>query len=325
RVDGKFKPIYYASKTLNNAQEHYSTTKKELLAVVFAFDIFRPYLILSKTVVYTDHSALKDLFNKQDAKPYVYDGFCYYNGLISKLKTENLAADHLSRLENPHIEILTEREIVDGFLNEHLMILKAKVNDVKPWYADYVNYIAGRLSHPNGHPKEEKDVWLEARSSKFGHIATLDQLEDIIVLLSQEERTAYKTPNGCTPFRLAYGNACHLPVEIDHKAYWALKKCNMDLTAASKNHFMQLNEDKDFKVGDKVLLFNSHLKMYARKLKSKWYGPNVVKTVYLYGAIEITDKNGFSFKFNGQRLKKYYEGNIDKEDEEVIEFEADAT
>ncbi|GKB72614.1 reverse transcriptase domain-containing protein [Tanacetum coccineum] len=64
QIDGKFKPIYYASKTLNNAQEHYTTTEKELLAVVFAFDRFRPYLILSKTVVDIDHSALMYLFNK---------------------------------------------------------------------------------------------------------------------------------------------------------------------------------------------------------------------------------------------------------------------
>ncbi|GJQ89206.1 reverse transcriptase domain-containing protein [Tanacetum coccineum] len=69
RIDGKFKPIYYASKTLNNAQEHYTTTKKELLVVVFSFNKFHPYLILSKTIVYTDHSALKYLFSKQDAKP----------------------------------------------------------------------------------------------------------------------------------------------------------------------------------------------------------------------------------------------------------------
>ncbi|GJX54146.1 reverse transcriptase domain-containing protein [Tanacetum coccineum] len=69
RIDGKFKPIYYASKTLNNDQEHYSTTKKELLAVVFSFDKFRTYLVLSKTIVYIDHSALKYLFSKQDAKP----------------------------------------------------------------------------------------------------------------------------------------------------------------------------------------------------------------------------------------------------------------
>ncbi|GJT45729.1 reverse transcriptase domain-containing protein [Tanacetum coccineum] len=69
RIDGKFKPIYYASKTLNDAQAHYTTTEKELLAVVFSFEKFRPYLILSKTIVYTDHSALKYLFSKQDAKP----------------------------------------------------------------------------------------------------------------------------------------------------------------------------------------------------------------------------------------------------------------
>ncbi|GKB81226.1 hypothetical protein Tco_0948121 [Tanacetum coccineum] len=88
-----------------------------------------------------------------------------------------------------------------------------------------------------------------------------------------------------------------------------------------KWHDSRLRGDKDFKVGDKVLLYNSHLKMYPGKLKSKWSDPNIVKTVYPHGAIEIADKDGFSFKVNGQRLKKYYGGNIDKEDCEVIEFE----
>ncbi|GJY26932.1 hypothetical protein Tco_0401658 [Tanacetum coccineum] len=128
----------------------------------------------------------------------------------------------------------------------------------------------------------------------------------------------------------------------------------MNLTTASKNRFMQLNDlaelenrayentriykertkkwhdsrlhgDKDFKVGDKVLLFNSRFKMHPVKLKSKWYGPNTVKTVYPYGVVKITDKNGFSFKVNGQRLKKYYEGNVDKEDDKIIKFELGAT
>ncbi|GKB08915.1 reverse transcriptase domain-containing protein [Tanacetum coccineum] len=120
-------------------------------------------------------------------------------------------------------------------------------------------------------------------------------------------RTAYKTPTRCTPFRLVCGKACHLPVEIKHKAHWALKQCNMDLMLASKIYLMQLNGlaklrdgayentriykertkkwhdsrlrgDKDFKVGDKVLLYNSCLKMYPGKLKYKWTGPNSVST-----------------------------------------------
>ncbi|GJS73133.1 reverse transcriptase domain-containing protein [Tanacetum coccineum] len=98
RIDGKLKPIYYASKMLNNAQEHYTTTEKELLAVVFSFDKFRPYLILSKTVVYTDHSALKYLFSKQDAKPILIRWVLLLQGFKYKMGAENLVADHLSRL-----------------------------------------------------------------------------------------------------------------------------------------------------------------------------------------------------------------------------------
>ncbi|GKF51811.1 reverse transcriptase domain-containing protein [Tanacetum coccineum] len=69
RIDKHFKPIHYASKTMNGAQENYTTTEKELLAVVFVFDKFCQYLVLSKTIVFTDHSALRYLFTKQDAKP----------------------------------------------------------------------------------------------------------------------------------------------------------------------------------------------------------------------------------------------------------------
>ncbi|GKB50451.1 reverse transcriptase domain-containing protein [Tanacetum coccineum] len=68
-IDKHFKPIHYASKTMNKAQENNTTIEKELLAVVFAFDKFRQYLVLSKTIVFTDHSALRYLFTKQDAKP----------------------------------------------------------------------------------------------------------------------------------------------------------------------------------------------------------------------------------------------------------------
>nr|GEY72845.1 reverse transcriptase domain-containing protein [Tanacetum cinerariifolium] len=149
RIDEKFKPIYYTIKTLNITQEHYTTTEKELLAVVFAFSKFCPYVILSKTIGYTDHSALKYLFNKQDAKPRLVRWVPLLQGFNIEIKdkkgAENLLADHFSRLENPHMDILTDREIADEFPNEHLMMLKTKFNDDEPWYADFVNYMVGKV------------------------------------------------------------------------------------------------------------------------------------------------------------------------------------
>ncbi|GKC24936.1 hypothetical protein Tco_1027086 [Tanacetum coccineum] len=157
----------------------------------------------------------------------------------------------------------------------------------------------------------------------------------------------------CTPFRLAYKKPFHMPVEIEHKAYWALKQCNIDLKAAEKNRFMELNElrelrdeayentriykeqtkkwhdsrlqgDKDLKVGDKVLMYNFCLKLCLGKLRSKWHGPFIVKTMYPYKAIEITDENNVKFKVNGQRLKKYHDEEFDKE-MEVFEFDNKGT
>ncbi|GKB03489.1 reverse transcriptase domain-containing protein [Tanacetum coccineum] len=415
--------------------------------------------------------------SKQDAKPRLIRWVLLLQGFNIKIKdkkgAENLAADHLSRLENPNMGELAEDEITDKFPDEHLMILKAKLNDEEPWYADYINYIVRKvvplkwtperrkrcvarneileiLAHCHSDPtrghhsasvtgrkvyeagfywpsifKDAKDYgldfmgpfpdsrgnkyilvavyyvskWVEAQAlptndarvvvrflkglfSRFGVPKALisdkgthfcnSQLEKALLKYrvthkisttyhpqtnGQTEvtnraikrilersvrynpkdwseklndalwafRTAYKTPTRCTPFRMVYGKACHLPVEIEHKAYSALKQCNMDLTAAAKNRFMELNElmelrdgayentriykertkrwhdsrlrgDNNFINGDKVLLFNSRLKLHPGKLKSKWSRPFVVKTMYPYGAIEITDNNGSSFK-----------------------------
>ncbi|GJY64391.1 reverse transcriptase domain-containing protein [Tanacetum coccineum] len=137
RIEKKFRPIYYASKTMNNAQEHYTTTEKELLAVVYAFDKFRSYLIMSKIVVYTDHSALKYLFSKQDAKPRLIRWVLLLQEFTIEIKdkkgTENLAPDHLSRLENTGLEELNEDTIQDNFLDEHLMVIKLKNTETDPW------------------------------------------------------------------------------------------------------------------------------------------------------------------------------------------------
>ncbi|GJY74860.1 reverse transcriptase domain-containing protein [Tanacetum coccineum] len=153
---------------------------------------------------------------------------------------ENLAAYHLSRLENPHMEMLTEREIADEFPDEHLMMLKTKFNDDEPWA---IKRILERSVGYN--PKD----WS-------------DKLNDALWAF----RTAYKTPTGCTPFRLVYEKTCHLPVEIEHKAYWAFKKCNMGLTIASKNCFMQLNELGELKDGA-----YENTRIYKEQTKKRHY------------------------------------------------------
>jgi len=145
RREKHFHPIYYASKTLNDAQENYTTTEKELLAVVFAFDKFRSYLVLSKTIVFTDHSALRFLFAKKDAKPRLIRWILLLSEFDIEIKdkrgAENVAADHLSCLEDPSREEMREEEIGDRFPHESVDFIKAEKQGM-PWFTDLANYLA---------------------------------------------------------------------------------------------------------------------------------------------------------------------------------------
>ncbi|XP_076927258.1 uncharacterized protein LOC143590767 [Bidens hawaiensis] len=149
---------------------------------------------------------------------------------------------------------------------------------------------------------------------------------------------------------MVYGKVCHLPVELEHRAYWALRSVNLDLTQAAKNRYLQIHEVeelrdeayarswsykeptkalhdrklkkvKEFKCGDRVLVYNSRLKLFPGKLRSRWVGPYMVKEVFPHGAIELQDVDGSSWKVNGHRLKRYIGGPVDSVEEDVFRFD----
>nr|GEZ64839.1 hypothetical protein [Tanacetum cinerariifolium] len=148
RVEKHFRPIHCASKTMYQAETNYTTTEKEMLVVVYAFEKFCLYLIMNRSIVYTDHSALKYLFAKKDAKARL---LCWILLLqefdfkvIDTKGAENYAADHLSRLENPYENVFDPKEINGTFPLESLNKV-AHQDPSTPWFADFANYHSGNF------------------------------------------------------------------------------------------------------------------------------------------------------------------------------------
>nr|GEW37885.1 reverse transcriptase domain-containing protein [Tanacetum cinerariifolium] len=276
-----FQPIHYAWKTMTEAQIHYTTTEKEMLTVVYAFEKFWPYLVLSKSIVYTDHSALKYLLNKQDSKPSeeetgkisqrdempqntiqvceIFDiwGIDFMGPFPSSKGNKYIlvAVDYLSKWVEAKALPTNNARVVVKFLKSlfsRFGIPQAIISDRGTHFCNdqftrvMIKYRVTHRLATTYHPQTSGQVEVSNRGLKrilertVGENRTSwsDKQDDALWAF----RTAYKTLIRCTLYKLVYGKLCHLPIELEHRAYWALKHVNFDLKTAGDHRKLQLNE-----------------------------------------------------------------------------------
>nr|GEX52510.1 reverse transcriptase domain-containing protein [Tanacetum cinerariifolium] len=186
---------------------HPTTFKeKEMLAVVYAFEKFRSYLIMNKSIVYTDHSALKYLFGEKDSKARLLCWVLLLQEFTFKVidtkGAKNLAADHLSRLEYPHQNVLDPKEINESFTPETLNLVSTCGNSSTPWFADFANYHAGNFV-----------VKGMSKPLKFLNLATMDPPRDIMAQTTQPRRCFIQDSIGL-PFTVRCQKPGHLAARL---------------------------------------------------------------------------------------------------------------
>ncbi|XP_070022776.1 uncharacterized protein [Nicotiana sylvestris] len=373
RKDKLMHPIYYGSITLSGAQLNYTVTEKEMLAVVFAFDKFRSYLIGSKVIVYTDHATLKHLIEKKESKPRLIRWVLLLQEFNLKIRdckgTENQVADHLSRLEGAENSVKVE-DILETFPDEQLLATSLKE---VPWYADYANYLASgiipydlssvqkKIFYRNCRmyywdepylfricvdnmirrcvPEIEQSSVLQACHASacgghFGGARTTAKVLEAGLFWLTVFKDEHQWVKGCNESPLEISTYLLL---WDYVSKWveasalptydARVVLNLDIEAAGTMRITELHEldefrhlafestrlykermkrfhdhnivERHFKPEDMVLLYNSRLRLFPGKLKSRWSGPFRVVEVFPSEAVEIaSEKESYTFRVN---------------------------
>ena len=162
KVDKMFKAIYYSSKSFNEAQENYSTTEKEMLAMVFSCEKFRSYILGSHIIIHTDHVAINYLMAKKEAKPRLIRWVLLPQEFDLEIKDkkgcDNVIADHLLRVEKTTVKE-EEMEVAENFLDEQLFQLSFQL----PWYANIVNFLACEVIPPKFSHQQRKKLRTDSR------------------------------------------------------------------------------------------------------------------------------------------------------------------
>nr|GEV96157.1 Pro-Pol polyprotein [Tanacetum cinerariifolium] len=326
RKSKHFHTIHYASKTMTEAQIHLTTTEKEMLAVVYAFEKIRTYLVLSKSIVYTDHSALKYLLNKQDAKPRKLLKF-------SKLAMRDLPGDimvPISQRRRGKRKISQRDEMPQNSIQVYEIFNIWGIDFMGPFPSSKGNkYILVAVDYlskwveAKALPTNDARVvvkFLKSLFSRFGipraiisdrgtHFCN-DQFTRVMIKYGVTHRlvTAYH-PQTSGQLETAGDHRKLQLNELSELRDQAYENYMIYKERKKKLHDSKI-KNRIFNAGDQVLLFNSHLKIFSGKLKTRWSGPFTITCVFPYGTTELSQPNGLNFKVNSHHVKHYFGGDI---------------